>query len=276
MCRRLFFFAIVLMTVALAAGCRPRPPGYGSGDAAARRAAKSDAKCRRCHYHSGPLGAVAPARSSSSVVEPFAGPDPRLDWLSFPRFSPDPFSTLRRSDAPNKDGWVGNVDNESLGGFAALAYSGNPDMTDYSIEAWVYTKVTSNSKGPINAIAIRVDPRGERFYRLGAHFTSEPKLTLAYVGADVNNFPVYLRQWGPEEVPGGIPKQGGWHRMKIVADGDQLSAFWDGRPLPGGPVKDTRIASGYFGIYANFVGTAEVTETLADAVVVDRSPVALR
>lgn len=113
-----------------------------------------------------------------------------------------------------------------------------------------------------------MDPQGERFYRLAAHFTTKPELTLAYVGKDVNNFPVHLRTWDASEIPGGVPKTSGWHRMRLSAVGEQFWAYWDDKELPGGPAIDYRIRSGYFGVYANFVGGRQNARTLVDALVV--------
>jgi len=202
--------------------------------------------------------------------ERFADGKSRLEWRAFPDFSPDPLRPVPRADDPDGDGWAGLVTNQTLGGFASLSYAGPEDLEDYSVEAWVFVDVVSGAQGPLQGIAIRVDPRARRFYRLAARFTTEPSLTLAYVGRDVNNFPVYLRRWKPGEIPGGVPRVSGWHRMKLRAVGAQFWAYWDGSLLPGIPVGDNRIRRGQFGVYATFVGGTQLAQTFVDDLIVTR------
>jgi len=202
------------------------------------------------------------------INESFKDGNKQLRWETFPGFSPDQLESLSRADTPEEDGWVGRLTNKTFGGFASLAYSGDENFGNYSIEAWVYVNVVGDEQGPLNGIAIRVDPQDQRFYRLAAQFGSESKLTLAYVGKDVNNFPVYLKEWNASEIPGGPPAKSGWHKMKIRAVGKNLWAYWDGQELPGCPVSDDRIDRGYFGVYTNFVGGQQTTETLVDGIIV--------
>lgn len=191
-----------------------------------------------------------------------------LAWQTFPRFSPDLPEVVRAPDAPSGDGWAGLVTNATFGGFASLAYAGDALLADYSVEAWVRVDVTEAADGPLQGIAVRVDPEGERFYRLAARFGAEPELTLAYVGRDVNHFPVHLGRWGRNEVPGGVPLEGGWHVMGLEVAGDRISASWNGVRLPGSAIVDARIARGYVGIYTNFVGGQQPASTLVDRLVV--------
>jgi hypothetical protein len=217
------------------------------------------------------LASVAVARSEITVFfkEAFYQGNVQLNWQSFPGFSPTRVTAIASKQAPDGDGWVGRISNGTFGGFAALSYAGRPDLSDYSVEAWIFTTVTSDEKGPLNGIAIRVDPVEERFYRLASHFTAEARLTLAYVGRDTNNFPVYLKSWPASSLPGGGPRQSSWNKMKLTASGDSIRAYWNGQELPGSPIRDNRIARGYFGVYANFVGGRQIAETLVDALRVE-------
>src|SRR3972149_6378367 len=230
------------------------------------------ATCRQCHPAGVPPRDGRPTSLltrpvSSRCEEAFMAGKPQLAWRTFPGFSPDPLRAVPREDAPDGDGWVGTVTNSTFGGFASLAYAGDEGLTDYSVEAWVYIEVVPGRQGPIQGIAIRVDPNGERFYRLGAQLRAEPRLTLAYVGKDVNHFPVYLREWSAADIPGGTPKASGWHRMKLRAAGNKLWASWNDHELPGSPISDSRIRGGYFGVYANFVGGRQLAQTLVDGIV---------
>lgn len=225
-------------------------------------------KCRRCHVRT---AGVLPKRGTISEKpvliesrERFVSGKMSLLWNTFPTFSPDLIKPLNQPNDPNNDLWVGFVTNKALGGFASLSYAGNNALADYTMEAWVFVAVDKKSQGSIHGIAVRVDPEGLRFYRLAAQFGEESRITLAYVGADESNFPVYLRTWREDEIPGGIPKESGWHLMKLRVEGNQMWSFWDSQDLPGGPVSDDRIKMGYFGVYTNYTGAEKVVRTYVD------------
>lgn len=193
---------------------------------------------------------------------------PQLNWEAFPGFSPDEMQAISRDDTPENDGWVGRVTNQIFGGFASLSYAGHSELSDYLIEAWIYVTVTPNEQGSLHGLAVRVDPEEQRFYRFASQFGSERKLTIAYVGRDTNNFPIFIKEWNESDIPGGAPKRSGWHKMKIRVAGNDFWAYWDDRELPDCPVSDNRISKGYFGVYTNYTGGTNVTQTLVDEVVV--------
>ncbi len=233
----------------------------------------SQGTCQGCHGNTGTrlesipaAAAIAPA--PSQFQEDFADGKLTLNWQTFPFFSPDLIRPISRTDAPDGDGWTGLVTDETYGGFASMSYAGAETLSDYSIEAWIYTEVNSGQVAPIHGLAVRVDPNALRFYRLGVQFGAEPKISFAYVGRDINDFPDYLRSWSAAEIPGGMPASGGWHRLGLRAEGDHFWAYWDNQELPGGPVVDGRISNGYFGIYDNFVGTEQVAQTFVDGITV--------
>lgn len=213
-----------------------------------------------------PASARAPIRNT--YRDSFSNGEPQLNWYAFPGFSPDEMGVVARNDTPEDDGWAGRVTNQSLGGFASLSYTGHPDLSDYSIEAWIYVIVTPSEQGSLHGLAIRVDPEGQRFYRFASQFGSEQKLTIAYVGSDTNNFPVFIKEWDESDIPGGAPKSSGWHKMKVRAVGNNFWAYWDDHELPDCPISNNRIRAGYFGVYTNFTGGANVTQTLVDQIVV--------
>lgn len=178
---------------------------------------------------------------------------------------------LERADAPDGDGWAGRVTNAALGGFASLAYAGDPQLADYSVEAWVYVDAVGDQHAPLQGLAIRVDPVERRFYRLAAQFGAEAQLTLAALGRDVSDYPIYVRTWTASQIPGAIPARGGWHRIGVRAVGDQFWFSWDGQDLPGGPLRDPRIARGLLGVYATYTSGVQVAQILMDAIVIARS-----
>jgi|GEM_PF-592361 len=191
-----------------------------------------------------------------------------LDWAPFPGFSPDRLEAVPDPQAPGGDSWAGRVVNAGLGGFAALPSAHRLGFRDVSVEAWIYAPVGGSDRGPLQGLAVRVDPEHGRFYRLAVQFTAPPRITLAYVGRDTANFPVYLRTWSEAEIPGGAPRQSGWHRLGLTAVGDALSASWNGQALPGSPIFDARIPRGSVGVYTNFVGGQQLAETRVDGLII--------
>jgi hypothetical protein len=214
-------------------------------------------------------GASSTASGGERVYEEhFTGGLLTQDWAPFPGFSPDRLEAVPEAGAPGGDGWAGRVSNAELGGFAALPYAHRLRYRDVAVEAWIFTPVSRSDRGPLQGIAVRVDPAQGRFYRLAIQFTAQPRITLAYVGRDSANFPVYLRTWTGKEIPGGPPPESGWHRLALRAEGDALWAFWDGQALPGSPIIDARIPRGSVGVYANFVGGQQIAETRVDGLII--------
>ena len=202
--------------------------------------------------------------------EHFSGGQPQLNWQAFFGLD-DTMAVLQDNSTPEGDGWVGSV-----AGFAALAYAGTPTLTDYSVEAWVYTVVDPTTNlGPYNGLALRARPLTFEYYYFAAEFDQDQRLRLYYVMLPDSGMPVIrsLRVWSASEIPGGVPTESGWHRMRVKAVGDSLWAYFDGQELPGCPVVDddpTALTSGYFGVYAYvFNGTAE---TRVDGIVVREEP----
>ncbi|GAB4343129.1 MAG: hypothetical protein Kow0099_21260 [Candidatus Abyssubacteria bacterium] len=190
-----------------------------------------------------------------------------LIWLPFPGFSQNHLTPIMDPSTPEGDVWAGRQTNAQLGGFASLSYTGARHLKDYTIEAWVYTIVVPDQvRAPLNGIAVRVDPDGGRLYRLASHFDKERRLTFAYVGRDTQNYPVYLRSWEADDIPGGVPAESGWHKMAVRCIGNRFLAFWDDKELPGGPIEDDRIPEGFFGVYVNYVGGKGIVETRVDGI----------
>ena len=194
----------------------------------------------------------------------FQNGKPQLDWRPFPGFNQDNVKGSRDSTSPAEDKGVGVLTNANAGGFAALSYVDREVPRDFVVETWLYTTVASDQKGALNGVAFRVDPAGERFYRVAALFAADPSLSLAYVGRDTQNYPVSIRVWHADEIPGGVPTESGWHRLRIDVVGDRAEIFWDGAKLPGGPFTIDRVDSGYVGVYATYTGGLGRAETRVD------------
>ncbi len=189
-----------------------------------------------------------------------------LRWAFFPYFNLDNLEGAKDSKAPDGDNGIGILKNTNVGGFASLSYAVTRQMENFYLEAIVYCPVTEGSKGPLSGIAFLIDPIKGGFYRFVCDFkTNDPALNLAYVGLETRNFPVYLKFWDPKEIPGGVPKESGWHKMAVRIKDGRVTAYWNGKELKGGPFFVDKIQRGFSGVYANFVGGLGEATTKVDS-----------
>jgi len=180
---------------------------------------------------------------------------PKLRWSFFPYFNLDNLEGMKDSGAPDGDNGIGVLRNTNVGGFASLSYAVTGQTARFYLEAMVYCPVTEGDKGPLSGIAFLIDSIKGSFYRFLCDFkTSDPTLNLAYVGLDTRNYPVYLKFWNAREIPGGVPKKSGWHKMAVRVKDGKVTAYWDGKELKGGPFQADKIPRGFAGVYANYVG----------------------
>jgi hypothetical protein len=185
----------------------------------------------------------------------FTNGKPQQRWAPYPYFNLDNIEGVRTSAAPDGDNGIGILTNANAGGFASLSYAVTRQVAVFHLESMVYCPVTEGVKGPLTGIAFLIDPIGGRFYRFVSDFnTNDPTLNLAYVGLDTRNFPVYLKFWDVRELPNGVPKESGWHKMAVRVVNGLLTAYWDGRELKGGPFVVDKIPRGFAGVYTNYVG----------------------
>lgn len=181
----------------------------------------------------------------------FTNGEAELNWRAYLYFNHDNLVGSTDPSAPQGAG-IGVLDNSNAGGFASLSYAVTPQVSDFYYGAQVYCNVTGGDKGPLQGISFLIDPIDGRFYRLVCDFkTNDSSVNLAYVGQDTNNFPVYIRIWGPEEIPGGV--EAGWHSMAVEVIDGEASVHWDGVEIEDRVFVD-RISKGYAGAYTNYVG----------------------
>jgi hypothetical protein len=165
----------------------------------------------------------------------------------------DSMQVVSDPTTPGGDSWAGYISNEIMGA-AGLTYAGEPGMTDYSIEAWIYTVVVP-AMGPYNGLAIRCDTSLGYFYRFISDFDSDQRLRLAlFTGGAAA---VIIRDWSSGEIPGGVPSTSSWHKFKVSMIADSMWAWYDDVLLPGCPLINDSIANGFFGVYVfNMMDTA--------------------
>lgn len=174
----------------------------------------------------------------------------------------DSMGVISDPSTPGGDDWAGRISNEYMS-VAGLTFAGDSTLTDYSIEAWIYTVVVP-AMGPYNGIAMRMDPATRYYYRLVSDFDSDARLRLGFVGG--SGYPVALRDWTGAEIPGGAPASSSWHKFKLMVVADSIWCFYDDIELDGCPIMNDSVARGYFGVYTfNMMDTAS---TICDNIVV--------
>lgn len=215
-------------------------------------------------------GCLMPGQSSTPPEERvfrdnFSDGEPELRWVFYPHFNRDNLEGAREAGAPDGDGGVGILKNANAGGFASLSYVVTDEVGNFYLEAMVYCPVTREEKGQLSGIAFLIDPIDGNFYRYICDFKAgDPNLNIAYVGEDTDNFPVYLRFWGSKDIPGGVPTEGGWHKMAVRVRNGEAAGYWDGNALGGGKIVVDKIPRGFAGVYANYVGGLGNASTRVD------------
>ena len=201
--------------------------------------------------------------------EHFTGGNMQLQW--HPWFTDtlgigDSMHVLSDPTTPGGDGWVGVISNEYMS-VAGLTYAGDPNLEDYSVEAWIYTVVTA-AAGPYNGIAIRCEVDSGFYYRLVSDFDDSGRLRLGMFTGGM--FPVVIRDWTGGEIPGGVPTSSSWHKLKITIIADSLWAYYDDVLLPDCPFIESSISKGHFGVYT--FNMAAVDSTKCDDIIVQAEP----
>jgi hypothetical protein len=203
-------------------------------------------------------------KNPAIIRDSFTRGTPELAWRAYPYFNDDNLKGEIDPSSPEGETGVGVLDNRNAGGFAALSYADTRPLKDFYLETWLHVQVTEEEKGSLNGIAFRVDPGGDKYYRFAAQFAAESSLSLGYVGKDTKHFPVIIAEWKGAAIPGGAPKDSGWHRVAIEVRNDAAEISWDSIRLPGGPFRLDRIGSGYIGVYATYTGGRGIAETKID------------
>jgi len=197
--------------------------------------------------------------------EHFTDGNMQLDWR--PWFTDaggigDSMGVISDPTTPGGDGWAGRISNEYMT-VAGLTYAGDNNLTDYSIEAWIYTEVAA-ALGPYNGIAIRMDSSIRYYYRLVSDFDSDGRIRLGFLGS--GGYPTIIRDWTSGEIPGGVPATSSWHKFKLKMVADSIWCYYDDSLLADCPFMHDSVANGFFGVYTfNMMDTAS---TRCDDIVV--------
>jgi hypothetical protein len=188
---------------------------------------------------------LAPLYGDILYEEHFSEGFPSLDWYPFFEAYVENTDTMQvhaDQSAPDGDGYVGYVGEDWVG----MAFAGAPDLHNYSVEAWVYLNVVSGT-GPYQGLGIRIDYVNQEFFNFIADLDDSRRLRLAHI---VNFMPVVIKEWQESEIPGGLPTEDGWHRMKVTVVKDSFWCYFDGQLLPGCPyIYSDGPSEGFFGVY---------------------------
>lgn len=207
--------------------------------------------------------------ADKTFKENFAGGKTELKWSFFPFFNLDNLHPVIDPKAPDGDSGIGVLNNSNAGGFASLSYAVTDELTNFYFEAMVFCPVTDKPKGPLSGIAFLIDPIRGAFYRIACDFKlNDPSINLAYVALETRNYPVFLRFWNLNEIPGGIPEKSSWNKVGVRVKDGKATIFWNNKKLPGNPIHVDRIKKGFIGVYTNFVGGFGYAETRVDQITV--------
>jgi hypothetical protein len=183
--------------------------------------------------------------------EQFTGGIAWLVWL--PGFGGDTLKVHAMPGNPSGDGWVGRLNNQTSEVDAGLSFAGAPDLADYSLEAWVYCPVGISE---YHGIQMRIDSSVNSGYQLLADFDADRRLRFRYM---VGVTPNVIHDFTASEIPGGVPDESGWHRLKMTAIGSNFWLYWDDQELPDCPYVDSSAQAGFFGLHVwNFWGEANL------------------
>ncbi|RJP73469.1 MAG: hypothetical protein C4524_14425, partial [Candidatus Zixiibacteriota bacterium] len=109
----------------------------------------------------------AGAQLDTLYAEYFTGGTTSLNWFD-PWTPGNTIGVQSVTGNPSGDGWVGKVSNELSGGGVGTALAGTINLTDYEVQAQVYTTVGT---GIYHTLVARWDTTGaQQFYALRTDF----------------------------------------------------------------------------------------------------------
>ena len=181
-------------------------------------------------------------------------------------------SAVSMPDNPSGDEWVGCMSTwrevDSAG--VAQSWSGDVEWTDYTYEANVYFPYNGTPGSMFvdyYALEFRVDTSGNTAaYQFMASFDTlsylEPLMRFRKRPVESPANPITIQEWSADIIPGGVPKEAGWHKLAVKADGNQFWFYFDDQEMPGCPYSDTTtttalLTKGPIGVYVfkmNFMG----------------------
>ena len=172
-------------------------------------------------------------------------------------------------------GFIQDVDNTYTG--AAQAIAGEESMKDYSIEGDVYCYTNHSGGSAYTGLVVYADSSVNTYIKLVADFDGDQRLRLYNNKLNTTTFQFsFHHAFEAGDVPGGIPQEDGWHKMKVEVKtiSEDTTAYWcyfDGALLAGCPIYDTSediMSSGKYGVFSFSQGSGEGLPGYFDNIVV--------
>ena len=116
-------------------------------------------------------------------------------------------------------------------------------LSDYEWEAWIFTGDGNSRRG----LVVRANPTNG--FRSSYQLVIQSGLLQMNFRKLLNGTPTTLGTWFTNTLPGGSPTVNTWHRMKVIAQGNQFRCFFDGTELTATPIVDSDLATGWVGVY---------------------------
>jgi len=129
------------------------------------------------------------------------------------------------------------------GGIIATLANPDPASSDYTWEAWIFTGGGETRRG----LVVRATPDND--FASMYQFVIQAGLFRLSFRKLVDSAPTTLADWFATALPAGSIPQNTWHKMKIIAVGNQFRCFFDDFELTASPIVDGTIPSGWVGCY---------------------------
>lgn len=206
--------------------------------------------------------------STGDFADDFESGSPSTDWEVFWE-GEDELQAVAMTETPIAlpDGgdYVGllvDLDTSYTG--SALAVAGDVGLANYSIEADVYCYTNHANGSAYTGVVAYADSSVNTYIKMVADFDGSQRIRLYNNKLDMVTFQYsFTHDFVADDIPGGIPTEDGWHKMKVEvrtlnADTTAFWCYFDGQELAGCPIYDTgddRMGSGQFGLFSFQMGS---------------------
>ena len=183
-------------------------------------------------------------------------------------------------------GYICDVDDSYTG--AAILLNGVTTNQDYSIEADVYCYVNHPEGSAYTGIVVYADSSMGTYIKMAADFDANQRIRFYNNHLNMETFQyTFYHEFSASDIPGGIPTEDGWHKMKIeartlvITQDSSITEFYcyfDDQLLTGCPVYDDgpdRMVSGQFGLFAFQQGSGDGIAGFFDNLLVEALPVGI-
>jgi len=201
--------------------------------------------------------------SAGDFADDFESGAPSTEWGLY-RAGEELITAVAMSEVPialpEGGSYVGLViDTDTSYTGAALALAGDEADANYSVEADVYCYTNHPIGSAYTGVVVYADSSKGIYIKMVADFDANQRIRLYNNKLDFTTFQYsFSHDFGAADIPGGIPTEDGWHKMKVEVQtvDDTTTAFncyFDGELLAGCPIYDTgkhQMDSGRYGLFS--------------------------